>query len=692
MAKNKNTNVLGQLTNAGNNAVGMINRLDEATGKFQKGRRQGSIVKAAQGNVFEFPVFISSGIPVDYATATSSLLEQIYASYLQMAISINPVVDADSVKNNMQFAGLKTDTNKYLEYTDMSYAHDACHAVYQEGAYRTEFDMISVEDADAKLINEAVDHQPLSEFDHFFQEATVDLGDLQDTLYPIPWVSYDHTSGSYFIHNTGTYNLMDPAVGTQWATASEIQDYLENNYQIPLVDIEDAIERLPETLNHYHLRAVSTYDLNNATNDSDAREMNQIRQTCSVLTPEQLALPRNAAMVARINDLDTRNPGFAENMRQLTENVRQANERADSQENRATIEHNLRFGNRPGRVTAANDIDNQRDINAQRASQARSRYYNTANAIDTAAKTTGDVAGAVGNVANAIYNVGTLGTRIKNEKLKNEQLKKQVANMDEELKIKRQDLNVKTANALKAPQYVNDKACEKLNTMKPLLMQVTLSMINKDDTIQPINYIIGVKTHNRVVPSSVLPEVAKYPLKEMDKISRKIKWRAGELKFLKDIVFRINEKKQTAADSRDPKRKWYRRLYELAHMKGDAPAAAVVQGKSIFASFIRDKQGKSKMMNGVIPNATIVMSQADVDNIKNATDIDLLKGSVAKEFCGELFLICLVIIDTDAESVKLMLPDMNDDYEVHSLASINKQLATLDTAGTKTRDMFKLLG
>lgn len=694
MAKNKNTNVLGQLTNAGNNAIGMINRLDEATGKFQKGRRQGSIVKAAQGNVFEFPVFISSGIPADYATATSSLLEQIYASYLQMAISINPVVDADSVKNNMQFAGLKTDTNKYLEYTDMSYAHDACHAVYQEGAYRTEFDMISVEDADARLINEAVDHQPLSEFDHFFQEAIVDLGEMQDTLYPIPWVSYDHTSGTYFVHNTGTYNLIDPNTGTRWATAAEIQEYLEETYhrQLPLPDIEDAIERLPETLNHYHLNAVSTYNLNTATNDSDAREMTQIRQTCSVLTPEQLALPRNAAIVARINDLDTRNPGFAENMRQLTENVRQANERATAQEERAADEHNIRFGSRPGRVTAADDIDNQRDINAQRASQARSRYYNTANAIDTAAKTTGDVAGAVGNVANAIYNVGTLGTRIKNEKLKNEQLKKQVANMDEELKIKRQDLNVKTANALKAPQYVNDKACEKLNTMKPLLMQVTLSMINKDDTIQPINYIIGVKTHSRVVPASVLPEVAKYPLKEMDKISRKIKWRAGELKFLKDIVFRINEKKQTAADSRDPKRKWYRRLYELAHMKGDAPSAAVVQGKSIFASFIRDKQGKSKMMNGVIPNATIVMTQADVDNIKNATEIDLLKGSVAKNFCGELFLICLVIIDTDAESVKLMLPDMNDDYEVHSLASINKQLATLDTAGTKTRDMFKLLG
>ena len=126
-------------------------------------------------------------------------------------------------------------------------------------------------------------------------------------------------------------------------------------------------------------------------------------------------------------------------------------------------------------------------------------------------------------------------------------------------------------------------------------------------------------------------------------------------------------------------------------MKGDAPAAAVAQGKSLFSVFIRDKQGKSKMMNDVIPNASIIMSQADVDNIKNQTEIDLLKGSTARDFCGELFLISLVIIDTDAESIKLMLPEMHNDFEVHSLASVNKQLATLDTAGAKTRDMFKLL-
>lgn len=691
MANDKN--ILGQLTDTGNDALGLINRLDDASAKFQKGKRKGSIIKSAQGNVFEFPVFISNSVTVDYATATSSLLEQLYSSYLQMAISINPVVTADSVKRGLQFADLKTDTNKYLEYTDMSYAHDACHNVIQEGAYTLEFNMLSIEDSDARVINEAVDHQPLSEFDHFFQEAEVNLDDMQDVLYPFPYVTRDQTTGQDMIQHLGTYNVIGPG-SVVWMTAPEIMDTLRDTvrYNIPLADIEEAIQRLPGTLDHYHFNAVSTHDLNNATSDSDRNEMMAARNACSNITPDALA--RNRPLIDRINDLDSRYPGFADEMNALTQNVA----RAAALATREDQIHDLRYGTHGG-ISAADDIANERIINAQRARQATSRYNNAMNAIDTGAKTVNDIIGvansaanAVKNTTDAIYNIKTFKTRQENEELRNKQLKSTLDNLENDRRLRTNEVNAKVAASLKAPQYVDDGKCQKLNTMKPLLMQVTLSMINKDDTLQPINYIIGVKTHSRVIPASILPEVAKYPLKEMDKISRKIKWRAGELKFFKDLVFRINEKKQTAADSRDPKRKWYRRLYELAHMKGDAPAAAVVQGKSIFASFIRDKQGKSKMLHGVIPNASIIMSQADVDNIKNQTDIDLLKGSAARKFCGELFLISLVIIDTDAESIKLMLPDMHNDFEVHSLASVNKQLATLDTAGTKTRDMFKLLG
>ena len=219
----KNDDVLSRFASAGNDAVDLINRVDTATSKFQPGQRKGSIVKSAQGNVFEFPVFISNSIPLDYATATTSLLEQIYAAYLQMAISLNPVVDADSVKNGLQFADFKTNTNKYLEYTDTTYQHDACHAVYQEDGAQFEFNMLSIEDTDARLINEAVDHQPLSEFDHFFQEARVTNRDMM-TLYPYPIINTNGVRVSWDPgRNNAEFNIIDPA-HIQFGTAYEIEE------------------------------------------------------------------------------------------------------------------------------------------------------------------------------------------------------------------------------------------------------------------------------------------------------------------------------------------------------------------------------------------------------------------------------------------------------------------------------------
>ena len=728
----KNDDVLSRFASAGNDAVDLINRVDTATSKFQPSQRKGSIVKSAQGNVFEFPVFISNSIPLDYATATTSLLEQIYAAYLQMAISLNPVIDASSVKNGLQFADFKTNTNKYLEYTDTTYQHDACHAVYQEDGAQFEFNMLSIEDSDARLINEAVDHQPLSEFDHFFQEAQVSRNDML-TLYPYPTVTaygiqVANLPGNHAQNAHIEFNVIDPA-NVRFGTLAEIAEYLDGQ-NLTQNQIQTALENMDNTLTYYHIPTLSNYEINRNTSQSDAAQMDHVRNVCGSMTIDEFKDQNNTALRQMVNDLDSRNPGFRNSMfatmravEQTVDNANLENQRLNAQinqlnasaasSNASATKTNLDIGNIPNAPTYTDAIAAHRraevakgdtelldaqkrsalaraTVDERNAYKATSPYYRATDAISTGAKTASDVLGAVNAGANAVYNVGTLGTRIQNEKLNNQILKDRVDNLNTDRAIRKTEVNAKAM--AKAPQYVDDAKCQKLNTMKPLLMNVTVNMLNKDDSLQPINYIVGVKTHMRVVPSSILPEVARYPLKEMDKLSRKVKWRAGELKFLKDLVFRIDEKKQTAADSRDPNRKWYRRLYELAHMKGDAPASAVVQGKSIFAAFIRDKQGKGKLKNGMIPNASIIMSQQDVDNIKNQTEIDLLKASNARKFCGELFLISLIIVDIDAESIKILLPDQNNDFDVHSLASVQKQLATLDTSGTKTRDMFKLLG
>lgn len=941
----ENNDALNNLSAAGDEAIDLINRVDVATGKFQPGKRQGSIIKAAQKNIFEFPVFISNSVPLDYATATVSLLEQNYAAYLQMAISINPVVDAKTVKNGLQFAQYKVDTNKYLEYTEPGFQHDVCHNVIQEGKYSFEFDLMSIEDSEARIINEAVDHQPLSEFDHFFQEdsaqnlsdmtdntintinnnngarsetfvpnldlknidpsviadasISISSGDVQQTekcideiktnivtnnsvIEMVPWSVFKTSVEKEFdkktadailnaydnIFNADRSQIHDPdmiqqldrlpsfmgsynngqdfntlsktfynlsttkntlATADKQALQQALNDYGANGDKFSQTS-KDTIARLFGTqqdvsqtakmlyssehigdLSYFasaltpftklppgmqsilgnetnynnmlaevsnrriHLKNQNTLDAQNIASNDQNSLLNAIKLNTPqhMLTNDQLKMLgvtadptidsegykrqcRNAIKLyetmknrynassdkarqdmlynklARGGTLESNElselgltPVQADIIKKQVETQRGYDANRDLLTQAQTASTNFNYAmNKLNNGIELNDVERknlgvtndddyerlkaqaqalrdrdlaQSQILQRQAQKANSKFYRGAEALQTGLNVANTAANTVNAATNAAYNIATFRDRKANAKLQNqnmelqqEKLKQDLADHDELMRMKKNEMygKMKTSNI----QYVDDSKCNKMNTMKPLLMKVTLSMLNKDDSIQPIEYVIGVKTHNRVIPASILPEVAKYPLKEMDKISRKIKWRAGELKFLKDLVFRINEKKQTAADARDPNRKWYRRLYELAHMKGDAPATAVVQGKSIFGTFIRDKQGKGKLMHGFIPNAAIVMSQADVNNIKQQTEIDLLKGSSAKKFCGELFLMNLVVIDTDAGSIKIMQPDENNDYSVHSLASVNKQLATLDTAGTKTRDMFKLLG
>jgi hypothetical protein len=229
-----------------------------------------------------------------------------------------------------------------------------------------------------------------------------------------------------------------------------------------------------------------------------------------------------------------------------------------------------------------------------------------------------------------------------------------------------------------APQFIDENKIKKMNTLKPLMMTVTMNIMADDGHIShPMEYIVGVKTHCRIIKSSTLPEVVQYPIKEMNQVTRKTKWRAGELRLFHDILFHIKEKKQTAIDSRDPNRKWYRRLYELAHMKGDGNVSKAIAG------------GGST--DGLIPNATIMISKSDADHIEEVTKIDVMKASNAKKLCEELFLISFVIIDIDNESIRILCPDINNEFEVQSLAAVNKQIAELDTAGKSTREIFKLL-
>ena len=572
-----------------------VSALDKSTSKFRKGMKGAkSVVGAAKGNMFEFPVFISSSVSLDYATATTSLLEQVYASFLQMAISANPVITSKSAANGAQFAHLKSDTNKYLECVDTTYQQDACHNVIEldsdELGYRIEdgkfieFSLISVDDGEARVINEQCDYQPLSEFDHFFTEANHPTRDIPNE----PGEDYVGLRGQNF-------------QSMSYAQAEELYYKIEN-LRDQMNDHRAEVQAKRQAAGR--LRLNGSYDSEQAT-----RELEKL-----------MADARKAMADARKAEHEA-----------TEDNMKKRDDKLDAEIAKLNAETKNIADKYQLDLKAA-----ERDA-AKEAREAEKYEYEKSNR-------------------------------------------------------KAEDLDRANRGRVRAPQFMDETKIQKLNTMKPLMMTVDMNVEGKDGRIvKGVEYVVGVKCYNRLVDASTLPEVVEYPLKEMNKITRKAKWRAGELKFFKDILFKIPQKKQTAVDSRDPKRKWYRRLYELAHIKGDAPAKAVINGDSIVKAFFKDKLGKYGDTNGVIPNVSLVISKADVDNIKRETKIDMLKGSSAAKFCKELYMIGIVVIDEDSQSIKMLMPDLHNDYEVHSLASVNKQLSLLDTSGTKTRDMFKLL-
>lgn len=730
-----------------------------------------SIIGMAQANVFEFPVFVSESVPLEYATATNTLLEQMYAAYLQMAISINPVVPYTQIRdrqNVSQFSKFKTNTTKYLECVDLTFQQEACHneITNDEGSV-FEFDMISIEDTEAKVINEYLNYEPLSGFEHYFQEGftprqardneraerlrtfspaihagrggnpdTIDIPDISggrvqfDASNNVRTTNVRVTPGNmaqitralealndaranYEVR--GTLSVAIPGGGTQTLTRSELQDrnamqqFFNNilsgdaDYEKQTTSretIDDIMNKASNTWTNSEIDKVTKYfqaeenvRKNRAANEEindiigkmnrgepvNAEEHKRLKDYYDMITSSAKAEDSGESRTARNvrgrgelrvlpNGLVSAGPAV---IKQLTEKgidiekssaelekLTKELQDIDDAENTVmrwlntdesgsggmSVEEKRRRYGRNLRDLRAHDILNDHLIKRNQARMLQ-------NQIDAYEKFTRDY-----GVSPDDFELAA-----KAEKEAREQRKERFEH-----------------KASKAPEFIDENKIKKLNTMKPLMMSVTMSIMADDGHVShPMEYIVGVKTHCRIIKSEMLPEIVQYPIKEMNDVARKAKWRAGELKFFKDIVFHIKEKKQTAIDSRNPNRKWYRRLYELAHMKGDGNVSKSIAGGGA--------------THGLIPNATIIISKSDVDHIEDVTKIDMLKPSTAKRFCEELFLSCFIVVDIDNESIKILTPDINNDFEVQSLAAVNKQIAELDTAGKSTRDIFKML-
>lgn len=611
--------------------------------KLRKGRiAPKSIAGQARNSIFEFPAFISSSVDYKYAEATCNLLELTYASYLQMAISQAPIISKADMGN--PFAQWKTDTNNYLECSNLKDSFDACHNVITEDGVTYEFNLTSIPDRTAEMINEAVDYEPLSEFDHYFMEATAKPKKLPKK----PNYTANDMESSHSETTDWVYDPNNPGVVQTDGRGDAIKSKVTNS------------------------TTPSTYDV--ARNNAELRKLD--------LQNTQLEdIVQNMDTVRELEEKE-------ESLKQREQNLKDAEQRfKDAQE---------RFKDKQDRESLENDPEyKQYKKDLAKFEKEEADYKQQKRELLTQLRINDpDISLAALRQAESI-------------------LKQKEANDYDQDKLN-QLTKFRFDTKVKTPELMDESKIQKLNSLKPLTMTVELKVELWDGPKDPITneptkgsktvmpVIAGVKIYSRLIDAEILPEVAEYPLKEMNRISRNIRWKAGELKFFKDILFRIKEKKQTAVDSHDPKRKWYRRLYELAHTTNDSAAVnALTKGDygikdRVFAgvrSHLTGKQAPERYLSnrGFIPNATIIVSKDDINNILSETGIDLLDNGKAFSFCRELFLMNFVVIDMDAQTIKVLTPDLHKDFEIHTLASVEKQLSMIDTASATSREIFKAL-
>jgi len=599
-----------------------------------------SLIGQAARNLFEFPVFISTSVPLDYATAINSLLEQMYASYLQMTISYNPVITAKELAKGKVFQNLKTDITKYVEYTDTFWQHDACHnrIINDEYGAIFEFDMVNISAMDTAVILESANYIPLQEFDHFFMEA------------------------KRHKRKKGHQSRAD-----QWRNGSEPDDMS--------VEPDDDDDTVVTSATKPVSKPAKPDALPTGSNDTNDGGKNS-KPNGNKTTPAQHKSRYDQHVKNETKDDEER-----KKKRELWNTLRSKDQHRKAEDEHAAAEYEKEqrgkrfiFTDARGTEHEFTDADFKRFTDMQNEIRKELESGDKYTVLPWTDKDGNRIA-----ITKAQFDY----IAAQNEETRR-QKRHEEDEVDRERRRKQENLAEKMAaqkfrvdTKVKASQIMDESKIQKLNTMKPLMMTVGLKVMSDEGLISNmVDYVVGVRTHCRLVKADVLPDVAEFPLKEMNLLTRRAKWRAGEIKFM-DFLFARKEKKQSAYDSRDVNRKWYHRLYTLAHSKGSRSIAGKITGTSAD--------------NGLIPNATIIMTKSDVDMINAEKNINLLKASNARAFCRELFLMAFIVVDIDAQSIKILLPDINNDFEVQSLASVQKQLATLDTSGTVSREVSKLM-
>ena len=224
----------------------------------------------------------------------------------------------------------------------------------------------------------------------------------------------------------------------------------------------------------------------------------------------------------------------------------------------------------------------------------------------------------------------------------------------EEEDEKRNNLAFQKAQSARVP-LLNDKEVKKANDVMPYTISVRLMAVNdKNEFVQFMDFILGVKAILHPISSDEIIENVQRVLKNQNPIFKFIRWTTGEISLVKNLILNLDDIKSDALYKAHGRNPWFSQLKRLKEKRFGIHDFTVP--------------------HALIPNSTLVITQYEVDYLKNKYAINLEDVKIARRMIDSLFLMAFIIVDDGSGTVEILYKD-EPAYQTYALETLERDLS-----------------
>ena len=215
---------------------------------------------------------------------------------------------------------------------------------------------------------------------------------------------------------------------------------------------------------------------------------------------------------------------------------------------------------------------------------------------------------------------------------------------------------------------LSDNDVKKSNELVPTTLSLTMQIKDGKSFGGVSNFVIGVKGLLHPVNSNDMISNLLDGYKSGNKFFNFIRWTTGEISFLKDLIFNIDEIKDDVVNKYSKEKShWWT---TLKRRKTLAKAKAAFSG------------GRKN----ILPNASIVCSMEEVMEIKDVYGVDLMDIKHVKKLMDRYFLLGFAIVD-DSQELCYFIFDGENNYQAISYKGLEKE----NNSKNDFKDIYKMI-